>query len=217
MDIVFVSSDRDEASFSEYLATMPWKALPLKDRRAKEELSALYGVEGIPTLVFVHKDGRVLTTDGRSKVASSPEGFPWPPQPVDALETATEYINDEPVAVLWTDTATDAANEARAVEAFAAVAREYFVDGRPSPAIRFAHAAEGDGAIESVRKFLGPAHMKDKDGPAAVRVTIVNVPEGVKANLLPDGEALRVPTEDELRAFVRSFVDGQAKMVPIKA
>ena len=31
MDIVFVSSDRDETSFNEYFATMPWYALPFSE------------------------------------------------------------------------------------------------------------------------------------------------------------------------------------------
>jgi len=34
-DIVFVSSDRDEASFDEYFQEMPWHAIPYSDRERK--------------------------------------------------------------------------------------------------------------------------------------------------------------------------------------
>ena len=34
-DIVFLSSDRDEAQFNEYLQLMPWYAVPYEDRELK--------------------------------------------------------------------------------------------------------------------------------------------------------------------------------------
>ena len=39
IEIVFVSSDRDEAAFSEYFGEMPWLALPYSARDKKNELS----------------------------------------------------------------------------------------------------------------------------------------------------------------------------------
>ena len=39
-DIVFVSSDKDEAGFKDYFASMPWKALPFSDRDRK--VSSIY-------------------------------------------------------------------------------------------------------------------------------------------------------------------------------
>ena len=44
-EIIFASSDRDEASFSDYFGEMPWLALPFGDNR-KAELSELCEVEG---------------------------------------------------------------------------------------------------------------------------------------------------------------------------
>jgi nucleoredoxin len=35
LDVVFVSSDRDEKSWKEYFAEMPWKALEFADRDKK--------------------------------------------------------------------------------------------------------------------------------------------------------------------------------------
>ena len=50
-EVVFVSSDRDDASFLEYYGEMPWLALPLRDRARAAALSDKFKVSGIPTLV----------------------------------------------------------------------------------------------------------------------------------------------------------------------
>merc|ERR1711988_384788 len=44
-EIIFASSDRDMAAFTEYFAEMPWLAIPQGDAR-KNDLSKLFGVEG---------------------------------------------------------------------------------------------------------------------------------------------------------------------------
>ena len=82
LEIVFVSSDRDQHSFDEYFAEMPWLALPYEDRARKEALSKRFKVSGIPSLVFVTDTGELITTDGRSAIMDDPEGaeFPWTPK-----------------------------------------------------------------------------------------------------------------------------------------
>jgi len=79
LEVVFVSSDRDEGAFSEYYGEMPWLALDYANRREKEELSKLFGIRGIPSLVIIDEDGFVITKDGRAAVSNDPEGaeFPW--------------------------------------------------------------------------------------------------------------------------------------------
>lgn len=217
LDIVFVSSDRSDDSYNAYRAKMPWKAMPLAHTSVKERLSRLFDVSGIPTLIFLRRDGSVLTASGREKVESAPDAFPWPPAPVEPLEAAGEYINDTPVIVLFTDKMTDAGAEAAAVAAFTAVAAAHFAaaGNRPPEGIRFAIAGEGDALAEQVRKFLGPAHTRDKDGAESARVTVVDVQAGRKAVL--DGGALGVPTEAGVRALVDAFLAGTAELLPIKA
>merc|ERR1719498_1589370 len=80
-EIVFVSSDRDQAAFHEYYGEMPWLALPYSDRNGKSQLSSKYKVTGIPTLVLFDAEGKTITTDGRSCIAEDPQGadFPWTP------------------------------------------------------------------------------------------------------------------------------------------
>lgn len=214
-DIVFVSSDQDAPAFQKYLAEMPWKALPFAERELKEALSRAHGVRGIPTLVLVRKDGTVATADARSKVESDPAGFPWPPKSVDTLEDATDYINEERTLVAFTDKLTSSENELALHDAVKAVADKYFADagGKPSDAMRFAIAQEGDRAIDAVRKFINA--LKDKDGPTAVRLVVLDIPNGEKAYMpVPEG---RVPTREEIAKFVADVIAGSVDTVGVKA
>merc|ERR1711939_414663 len=61
LEVVFVSSDRDEAAFKEYFGEQPWLALSYEDRKLKEELSNFFGVNGIPSLCIVSPEGEIIT------------------------------------------------------------------------------------------------------------------------------------------------------------
>merc|ERR1712023_52327 len=69
MEIIFISSDRDEASFKEYFAEMPWLCLPFENRDAKALLSKACNCEGIPHLAVFNADGSLVTEDGRAAVS----------------------------------------------------------------------------------------------------------------------------------------------------
>jgi len=87
-EIVFVSSDRDQASFDSYYGEMPWLSLPFTDRDRKNALSKKFKVKGIPTLVLLDgSTGATLSTDGREVISSDPTGadFPWTPKSLDEL------------------------------------------------------------------------------------------------------------------------------------
>lgn len=73
-EVIFVSGDHDEASFSQYFATMPWLAVPYADRVRQQTLSMGFGVRGIPSLVLLTGSGSLLDASGRSKVMHP--GFP---------------------------------------------------------------------------------------------------------------------------------------------
>jgi len=93
MEIVFVSSDRDEPAFDSYHGEQPWLALPFSERKIKETLSKKYKVRGIPSFVVLDgATGTTITTDGRSALMEdSPkfEAFPWKPP------TVWEALGDE--------------------------------------------------------------------------------------------------------------------------
>lgn len=71
IEIVFVSSDRDQAGFDEYYKEMPWLALPFKNSEVKLQLKNKYGISGIPTLVIVDKAGKLLSMEARDDIEES--------------------------------------------------------------------------------------------------------------------------------------------------
>lgn len=71
LEIVFVSSDRDQSSFDEYYGEMPWISLPYSERAKKDALASKYGVRGIPMFIVLDADGQVRDSEGRSTVAGA--------------------------------------------------------------------------------------------------------------------------------------------------
>jgi nucleoredoxin len=93
LEIVFVSSDKDDQEFQSYFASMPWSALPFADRARKTALSTQFKVEGIPTLVLLDAEGQLITADARASVSQDPRGtnFPWKPKTLhELLDTPLE-------------------------------------------------------------------------------------------------------------------------------
>lgn len=89
LSVVFCSSDRDQKQFQEYFGSMPadWYAVPPGDKR-KEQLSTLFEVQGIPSLVILDAaTGETINANARGMVGSDPEGakYPWKPPPVSDL------------------------------------------------------------------------------------------------------------------------------------
>jgi nucleoredoxin len=72
MEIIFVSSDRDDDSFAEYFGTMPWTALSFSNREGKQKLAEKFGVRGIPFFVVLDgADASVKDADGRNTVMAA--------------------------------------------------------------------------------------------------------------------------------------------------
>jgi hypothetical protein len=69
LEIVFVSSDRDESSFSNYYQSMPWRAIPFDQLQlVKHALNMTYGVRGIPSLVVLDAvSGQVVVPSSQSR------------------------------------------------------------------------------------------------------------------------------------------------------
>jgi nucleoredoxin len=153
MEIVFLSSDRDENAFKEYFGEMPWLALPYEKRKEKELLSDTFGVQGIPSFVVLSPDGAVLTTDGRSKVMGDPKGenLPdgWLPQPFNNVNDDPSALNEEQCVIMLS------ASDNAACAAVKAVANEYYIAaGKDIEALpmRFFSAPDG-GVTQQLRKL----------------------------------------------------------------
>ncbi|PNH03850.1 putative nucleoredoxin 1 [Tetrabaena socialis] len=102
-EVVFVSSDRNEDSWHEYLQEMPWLALPYGEQGANAELSRLCQVGGIPTLVLLDGEtGELITDDGCSVVGNDSECalFPWKPEAPAAGPSAAPSPRHRPAGPL---------------------------------------------------------------------------------------------------------------------
>ncbi|KAF5449891.1 hypothetical protein F2P56_030292 [Juglans regia] len=69
-EVVFISSDINDESFNGYFAKMPWLAVPFTDSETQKRLKNLFKVRGIPHLVILDPNGKVLTNDGKSSAAT---------------------------------------------------------------------------------------------------------------------------------------------------
>jgi len=79
LEIVFLSSDRDETAFNEYFGEMPWHALAFDERERKDDLSKKFSIRGIPTLIMLNgEDAAVITGEGRAKVMEDTDGTKFP-------------------------------------------------------------------------------------------------------------------------------------------
>jgi len=65
--VIFVSSDRDQASFDGYYGEMPWHALPFDKHDLKGNLSEKFAIKGIPTLIVLDDKGELVSVNGRAE------------------------------------------------------------------------------------------------------------------------------------------------------
>lgn len=112
-ECVFVSSDKDQSSFDDYFATMPWKALPFDRRDDASLLRKRFQISGIPTLIILERGEQGLvkvTQDGISDMNDDIEGvgFPWRPPTVLPWRDATlAKMNDGNLLIAFTNHLND--------------------------------------------------------------------------------------------------------------
>lgn len=112
-ELIFCSSDRDEASFKDYFKDMSFKALNkyASDEASKfqEFLSQKAGVRGIPHLIILDIDGNIIQKNARSSVETDPEGknFPWKTPALQDLSKTLEGINEKPSIILYCEGKSD--------------------------------------------------------------------------------------------------------------
>jgi len=158
-EVIFASSDRDEASFKEYHAEMPWLALKYSDRASKEKLSKVFGVNGIPSFHVLEHDGTVINNSGRGAVGGDPEGkeFPWHPKPVNDLAAGPEGINETPSVILLME-GVSADKQTELSNALEAVATKVLAEAKKkkedAPFCFFTGKAAG-GVTDRVRELCG--------------------------------------------------------------
>merc|ERR1711920_1157552 len=205
MEIIFCSSDKDEASFDSYFKEMPWLALPYAKRQEKELLSDTFGVQGIPFFVVLNPDGTILTTDGRSKVMSDPKGeaLPdgWLPQPVNNVNDDPSQLNEEQcVIALGSSAGLQQALQNVAHAQHNAVGKD--VDAMP---IKFFFAPDGQVT----------AQIRNLTGVGGEKLILIDIPSD-GAFYVCDADGLTI-NEDIIKEFIDSVKAGKVERKQLKS
>jgi len=97
-EVVWISWDKDEAGYNEYIKGMPWAAMPYKHRKQQQKLMRKLKVSSIPTVAILDKEAKLVTTKGKQLIMKDQEGkdFPWVPKnPCEILADARLLTHDE--------------------------------------------------------------------------------------------------------------------------
>lgn len=208
VEVIFLSSDRDEEAFNEYLGEMPWIALPFEDRQRKQQLSTAFKVSGIPTLVIMNDKFRVINNNGRSAVVTDPEGFPWALKPVNPLEAQfAAFINERPSLIIFSDGLDDDTVESIKAAVTPVAERAYAAAEATDtdPPLNFYYGGSDANLVKSIRDFAAVADAS----PVAVLIDIPSQSKHVAADV-------DVTSEDALQALVEAFLGKELAMAGIK-
>ncbi|XP_002741798.1 nucleoredoxin-like [Saccoglossus kowalevskii] len=206
MEIIFVSSDRSQESFDQYFSTMPWLAVPYGDTRI-EQLSKLFQVSGIPSLVVMDTNGEVITKDGRSSASSDPDGkdFPWRPKAVNNLTGyAAGILNEDACLILFTE--GEEQDILAATDIVQPVAEEILKKYKAledEPPLQFFIGGD-DEIVDSVRDFCS---MDDK----VPLLTILDIPE--QFIYIYEAEDI---TPETVYKFVQDYIAGVLEGTPLR-
>jgi nucleoredoxin len=160
-EIVFSTADRDEASFESYYKEMvveggDWLAIPWSSSKQRSELDSHFEVSGIPCLVIVDENGRVINKNARAAIESDPtgEGFPWAPPAVGDL-ASPEGINEAASVCVFME-GVGLEQRKYLLSQMEEVSKKYIEAGRAKgndPAYRFFAATSDDGAVPQIRNL----------------------------------------------------------------
>lgn len=90
-EVIFVSADEDEESFSGYFSKMPWLAVPFSDSDTRDRLDELFKVNGIPCLMILGEDGKVMSDSGVEIIREyGVEGYPFSTEKIKELKDQEE-------------------------------------------------------------------------------------------------------------------------------
>lgn len=203
-EFVFVSSDKDSSGFDSYYGEMPWLALPYSNRDGKADLSSIFDVRGIPTLVTLDPKGRVINKAARGAADSDSTGaeFPWYPKAVNDVNAVMDGLNEETCVIVFLDGAS-AADAAKRKANLMQVGKKYYDDakrtGDDSP-YRFFYADKNDGIAKRIRA------LTDVTGPKTI---VLNIPDNGGFHL--------AATEGDVQATLTAFKDGKLARKQLKS
>ncbi|XP_022776105.1 probable nucleoredoxin 1 [Durio zibethinus] len=95
-EIIFVSGDEDAELFNGYFSKMPWLAIPFSDSETRSRLDKLFKVMGIPHLVLLDENGKVITDEGVEIIQEyGEEGYPFTPEKIQELKDLEKKAKSE--------------------------------------------------------------------------------------------------------------------------
>jgi nucleoredoxin len=206
-EVVFVSDDEDKQSFKDYFAEQPWLALDFENRKAKEDLFNLFGVESIPSIVIIDADGSVITKDGRSSITNDPTGaeFPWHPKPVSNLKEGPGAINEVPTILVFCETSEAAAQKAME-EAMVPLAKKYNEEskakGEENPDIGFMIVTSAETLSNQIRGSLEMARLPLQPN----ELPLIFPPRLMLVDIADNGAWYKGPEGEITTAVVEKFV-----------
>ncbi|XP_033107862.1 nucleoredoxin-like [Anneissia japonica] len=200
MEMIFVTFDRSEESFKDYYSKMPWLTIPYADEERRKEMAQVFEINGIPALVVLDENWKLITSSGRESVKRDPEGkeFPWLPKPVNELNEGTSSpINEEPCVVYFTSSeAENVDSELAMMEPIAASFIEKAkVSGDDVPIF---FVGGSDEIVCSLLEFL---KVKDEELPL---LAVLDIPEQ-RWYRAPDKEI----TAEVITSVTQKFLDDE--------
>lgn len=164
-----MSMDESEEKFQEYFAEMPWLSMPYEDKQTRSLLMTELEVRGLPSLVILDEERKVITAKGRDFVLKDPEGakFPWHPQPLNEISYSFDGIAQKPSLVVFMEGATADAQE-KMVQDLQTVADEYTALNKENPTaeahnFNFFYAKDISTFSKALRSIVGLEQLSPKD------------------------------------------------------
>eukprot|EP00439_Symbiodinium_sp_Y106_P049327 s1515_g6.t1 len=208
LEVVFVSSDRDQSQFEEYFKEMPWLALDFADRDLKEQLSQIFKVDGIPSLVVLDANLEVVTLKGRGAVSEDPEGhsLPWYPKPVQNLAAGPGDIEDVPTVVVFCE--SSGKSEQQEVEDALTAVSSKFIERQKAakelaPEVAFMIATKDSELTGHLRSLLS---LTNGDaGKPSMSMVLIDIPSD-GAYFVAEAAPI---TMESIQGFVDAWKSGQ--------
>ena len=228
LEVIFVSADRTEEAWKEYLGHMPWAAVPFADEARRSALSDACNVRGIPSLVLCDAaTGEIVNPSARAAAEKGrpfPEG--WLPPVVMQMnedDAVVSSLNEAPALCVLAEKAPQAA-AAAAEAALVALAPPRGAPKPPpgaeeAPGLVIARA-EGEVSMQ-IRSLCGLGHPSEETqvllldfSSGGVFFTPASTPREASAVPVCEGDVCHMPgaggvDEAYLRAFLADWRAGK--------